>query len=392
MLSYWRVRARCFLVLPLLFANTHARTAPLDLASDPSVAVGQSFDLPTLKKPEGLRPCCAFGYNLGAEISGAPIPFYRLDNIVESGNLGTHRYNDSVIRGLTTMVGGGSEKNGIIYTTQGGFIDTAHVRDSMDMTYWVASQLIHPPPGAATISLSDELARRQLVIHPNQLPSDPNQAYSVAVWTAARVAFDLAAWHEIAQWYGFQSVAGFPEGVSAFSPEDLYSNLLGVRLAASLLLAGKATDLDQYNQQATQALTQALNALGAVPRQGTAAQFDRIDGQWWDSQRRVPNKWLVRHRNYLTDNHRQPTPIPGQPAANYRLSLPQQVAGVNLDEVAALQLLPGRSSGQLPPFNSRLTRADFSRLAQQAQRSDSEARPATTPPRASPHRQTGDDR
>ncbi|PBD34343.1 hypothetical protein CK247_30710, partial [Klebsiella pneumoniae] len=32
----------------------------------------------------------------------------------------------------------------------------------------------------------------------------------------------IAQWHEIAQWYGFQSVPGFSEEISAFSPEDLW--------------------------------------------------------------------------------------------------------------------------------------------------------------------------
>ncbi|OWA85706.1 hypothetical protein BV377_29140, partial [Klebsiella pneumoniae] len=42
---------------------------------------------------------------------------------------------------------------------------------------------------------------------------------------AGHLAFEIALWHEIAQWYGFQSVPGFSEEISAFSPEDLYSNL-----------------------------------------------------------------------------------------------------------------------------------------------------------------------
>ncbi|WP_241609422.1 DUF4056 domain-containing protein [Rosenbergiella australiborealis] len=380
MIPIWRGSFPYILATALFFLFSRQSNAAMpDLTTNPAPLGSQVTTLPALKKPEGLRPCCAFGHDLQAELKGAPVPLYRLNNIVESHDLGKHRYNDSIVRGLTSMIGGGSEKNGIVYTQHGGFIDTAHVRDSMDMTYWVASQLLQHPGSALRVRLSDELAHREIVLHPYRVPRDTQAAFSVVVWTAARVAFDLAAWHEIAQWYGFESVPGFSEGVSAFSPEDLYSNLVGVRLAASLLLSGQGAELQQYNQQATQVLTQALDQLGAVSRQETARQFDRLDGQWWDSQQRVPNKWLVLHRNYSTDSTRRPTPIPGEPSANHLLALPEQVAGVTLDKVAALQLLPARSSSQLPVFSGSLTRDDFPRLAQQAEAQDTQSLSARLP-------------
>ena len=38
-------------------------------------------------------------------------------------------------------------------------------------------------------------------------------------------------WHELVTWAGRRTVSVFSEGFSAFSPEDLYSDLLGARLA-----------------------------------------------------------------------------------------------------------------------------------------------------------------
>lgn len=49
----------------------------------------------SLAPPQGLRACCAFGYNLQAELWGLPVPFYTIDNIVEADSLGEHHYNDS---------------------------------------------------------------------------------------------------------------------------------------------------------------------------------------------------------------------------------------------------------------------------------------------------------
>ncbi|MGR7526615.1 DUF4056 domain-containing protein (plasmid) [Klebsiella aerogenes] len=42
------------------------------------------------------------------------------------------------------------------------------------------------------------------------------------------------------QWYGFESVPGFSEVMSAFSPDDLYSKLLDVRTAINVILQMKA--------------------------------------------------------------------------------------------------------------------------------------------------------
>ncbi|MEG2040533.1 MAG: DUF4056 domain-containing protein, partial [Hafnia sp.] len=37
-----------------------------------------------LSAPDGLRPCCAFGYNLKAQALGIPVPLYQLNNVVEA--------------------------------------------------------------------------------------------------------------------------------------------------------------------------------------------------------------------------------------------------------------------------------------------------------------------
>lgn len=79
-------------------------------------------------------------------------------------------------------------------------------------------------------------------------PAGVRQRYQLAAWLAGHLAFEIAQWHEIAQWYGFQSVPGFSEEISAFSPEDLYSNLLGARLAINVILSGHGGSLEDYNQ------------------------------------------------------------------------------------------------------------------------------------------------
>ncbi|MDT1878114.1 DUF4056 domain-containing protein, partial [Acinetobacter baumannii] len=89
-------------------------------------------------------------------------------------------------------------------------------------------------------------------------------------------------------WYGFQSVPGFSEEISAFSPEDLYSNLLGARLAINVILSGHGGSVEAYNRAMEAALKKALTRLMVATRGETEAMFQRIDGDWWNSRRRVP--------------------------------------------------------------------------------------------------------
>ncbi|MDR5611987.1 MAG: DUF4056 domain-containing protein [Arsenophonus sp.] len=41
----------------------------------------------SIAPPQGLRQCCAFGYNLKVKLWQIPIPFYQIDNIVEANKL-----------------------------------------------------------------------------------------------------------------------------------------------------------------------------------------------------------------------------------------------------------------------------------------------------------------
>lgn len=180
----------------------------------------------------------------------------------------------------------------------------------------------------------------------------------------------MAEWHEIAQWYGFESVSGFSEGVSAFSPEDLYSNLAGARLAVSLILDGQTKTQEMYNTAMETALRQALTQLAAQSAQVTRFQFDMLDGRWWNSQRRVPEKYLVLHRNYQMGDNRLPTAVPGELTPPLPLKLPHYWRGIALSALAQLQLWPGDGMRQLPSPAHYYSEKDFASLAEQARLQD----------------------
>ncbi|CNK08741.1 Uncharacterised protein [Yersinia aldovae] len=323
-----------------------------------------------LSSPDGLRPCCAFGYNLSVQVLGVPVPFYHLDNVVEADSLGEHHYNDTLLGATKNLLGVSSEHDGIIYSAHGGFIDIAHVRDSADMTFFLFSHIVPHLGQAQNIALSEELAQRRIALFAFIPPQNEAEHYSLSAYLAGYLAYQVAAWHEIAQWYGFESVVGFSEGISAFSPEDLYSNLLGTRLAISLILTGHAGSVMQFNVAMDEILPQALHQLGAVSADETRFQFDMLDGNWWDSHRAVPEKFLLLKRNYQTESDRVPTPVPGESAIPRRLQLPVQLKGFQMDKLAELQLWPGSTMKQLPLPTPYYTLHDFPGLTMFARAQD----------------------
>lgn len=371
------MRRIILLMLILAGAIPACAALPLELHLSTDTAAARAWPvMPPQPQPRGLRPCCAFGYGLHVELMGLPVPFYQLDNVVTTGELGHHQYNDRPFAGLLDLAGLGRERNGIVYTARGGFIDTAHVRDTADMTVYLFSQLLPRLGLPFTLTLDNELAERRLVFNAFTPPAQAAERYTLAAWLAAHLAFQVAEWHEIAQWFGFQSVPGFSEAVSAFSPEDLYSNLLGARLAASLILSGQAQSPGVYDAAMDTALVQALKQLDAQPGNMTRFQFDMLDGRWWNSQRRVPEKYLVLRRNYLMGDDRLPTAVPGEQTPLLSLVLPHRWQGFDLNALAQLQLWPGKAMARLPPPARYYTQDNFSTLAALARQQDRQAQPS----------------
>ena len=323
-----------------------------------------------LSAPESLRPCCAFGYDLHVRAIGVPIPVYQIGNVLTLDGLGHHHYNDSALGAITNLIGLNEEKTGLIYTRRGGFIDIAHVRDTADNTFYLFSK-IYPNLGQRwRFFYSEELGVRRIQLNAFTPPAGMTQRYTLAAWLAGKIGFELAQWHEIAQWYGFQSVPGFSEEISAFSPEDLYSNLLGARLAINVILQGQAGSIDEYNKAMDAELHQALVSLGVATREETEKKFREVDGDWWNSKRRVPDKFLVLRRNYLLSDARLPTPVPFEKADPFKLTMPAEVEGFTLSTLGALQIHKGKDMERLPAPDNFYKPAQFQPLADKAEAAD----------------------
>ena len=359
------------IVLLLAGCQSYQQTEISDLSADIPNTISQVWPVSEpLSQPDGLRPCCAFGYDLKAELLGIPVPFYQAENVVDADRLGHHVYNNSQLSGITNLMGLSSETLGLLYTRKAGFIDIAHVRDTADNTLFLFSQ-IWPRLGEEwQLELGTELASRRIQFRAFTPPKSQQQRYILATYLAAELSYQIAVWHEIAQWYGYQSVFGFSEQVSAFSPEDLYSNMLGAKLSATLILNGRATTLEQYNASMMAALPTALHQLDAATPVATRLQFDYVDGIWWNSKRYLPQKFLLLLRDYETGNEREPMMVPGEDMAALHLTLPTRFANIRLADIAELQMRPGKLMENLPVPKSYYTVRDFSHLAQYAGKQD----------------------
>lgn len=214
-----------------------------------------------------IRPCCTFG----ADLSVARIPFLRRSDIISPDALGTHRF-----------LGGESERNGIIYTRKGGFVDVAHLRDVADWTGYLY-HLVDASQGSPTPlvwHLGLEGGEKELHL---QVPEGLNVSEKAAL--AGRIAYELSVWHEIATWYNGSILPFIPERYSSFSPEDLYSNLLG----ASLGIRAIESDMD-FDEAMSSLIRQDMEDLIALTTtEATYNAMCEVEGIWWTNDKPLPD-------------------------------------------------------------------------------------------------------
>ena len=128
---------------------------------------------------------------------------------------------------------------------------------------------------------------------------------------AGRIAYDISVWHEIGTWFGTSYIPTVPERFSSFSPEDLYSNLLGTKIG---ILALKS-DLS-YEEAMTQFIVGTMDSLNAVSTsEETYFAMENVEDMWWTRKRALPNKKLLLKRYLDNDNFLLPWVLPEEDEA-----------------------------------------------------------------------------
>ena len=345
----------------------------------------QRVGIPDIPMRTHVRPCCAFGHGLKARLGALPIPGLRIGNIKLIDEIGPHRYDSGLLMVGDDQGQGGlfsDEHNGLVFTCRGGFIDTAHVRDHADWTIFLAARLFPHLETGITLELPNEGGRRRIAVR----PVDPtllasHERVALALSIAGWLSFQLSVWHEIATWYGWSWSPSFPEKDSAFSPEDLYSNLVGIKIATAIALERSARSASLYDRSVDAWMREVVRALGPTSKATALEAMDALDGVWWNSRTRLPDPAAILRRNFSTGPTITPWLVPeslqsdplradlakecgGQPVP---LPLPNvtSFSGVEIATIARLEIeLDGGLAHELPlsAFGAKLDQSDFPQI------------------------------
>lgn len=213
---------------------------------------------------------------------------------IDLTNLGGHQYS-----------GGLFEKNGILYTCDGGHIDIAHLRIGADYVryhYLRTRKLLMKTDRRFGFKLNVDPSQYYVTLtYPknwSRLSDDAQEqiADDVALELAQHLTFMMVTWHEIMTFVGYKSMGIVSEFPSAFSWEDNYSNLMGIRLGAAAL-RDKECDFDAA---LTRLLNEELEGLGIRSAAEAKAASEAMRGVWFDGNIIVTMK--VRHMDLGLDD------------------------------------------------------------------------------------------
>lgn len=235
-----------------------------------------------------IRTCCSFG----SEMQLIAIPGVKLTDITSIDKIGIHQY-----------LGSENEKNGIIYTRRGGFIDMGHLRDQADWTAYLYTQIIkNRQAEKLSMVLGREGGEKNLQV---TIPS--NMSNPDLILLAGKIAYDLSVWHEIATWFGASTIPFVPERYSSFSVEDAYSNLLGVKIGIQAL----QSELP-YEMAVTNIISETLKSLDAVSNElETYMAMEAVRDIWWTRDKKLPSGKVLLQRQLQVYDCLQPWLVPG---------------------------------------------------------------------------------
>jgi len=354
---------------------------PID--EDPVSRPPRPEDFPVIPVRRSLRPCCAFGMGIKARVGSVPVPGVSIGNIIDLEDLGPHIYDSGMLMreapGEEPRPQINPENNGLIYTCRGGFIDTAHVRDQSDWTVYLASEFARHIVSGQVIDLPDEGGTRRIVLSPPEgIRYTEIDIAAVSATLAQWAAFQLSIWHEIATWYGWTQVAGFPQTSSAFSPDDLYSNVVGMRVGNAIAHRYRQGSSLTYNGNAQAWIEQLIRHLRPVDKELAGEVMESLDQVWWNSKARIPDRDLVLRRSLETESPIAPWLPPdsvlspklragldeacGSVREPLELQYPRFVLGHPISEWLTLQIRADEKLATQPPFDwmgRELDQVDF---------------------------------
>lgn len=219
-------------------------------------------------------------------------------------NLGKHSYGFNPF-----------EENGIVYTCKAGHLDITHLRWNADYTAYAAGRIrktLMKQKKGFSFNLALEISTHEISFgYPENWDSlsrteKKRIAEEISLGVGPYIAFNATLWHEILTWFGVRFAGIEPEFNSAFSWEDMYSNLIGTELAVEAL---KDTN-HNYNTALTHAIDMKMRELDAQPKSIAIYASEKMRDKWYKGYFLVDT--IRKNVDIgLDDGHVTPVLVPG---------------------------------------------------------------------------------
>jgi len=206
-----------------------------------------------------------------------------------------------------------TEPVGYVYTGGAGLVDIAHVRDNADMVFWTYTQLTNGNHnfrvGNDTVALGTIPAGKDAVL-----------ALAGAIVFVNSWAHELVTWGDTPTAILEEAVGHTPEDLppaedfSAFSPEDMSSNIVGIQAATEAIDNGGDASPKAFSDQMDLALAGMMTNpkdpfwLAAQPVEETNKLLTQVEftsddkdlkGKWWMIDYSMPNMFIrLLRRNF----------------------------------------------------------------------------------------------
>jgi hypothetical protein len=201
-----------------------------------------------------------------------PPPGPRFSN---PNNIGKHSYHFNPF-----------ETNGIVYTCKAGHIDITHVRWCADNTRYLVKKTrktLTKKSKGFSFNLAWEPSTHKIEFsYPenwDDLSKKEKQkiAGEISFQMGPYITFNATLWHEIITWFGTRFAGFEPEFNSAFSWEDVYSNLLGAKFGIEAI----KDPINGYDTALTLIIDRKLKSLGVLPRSVAIHAAEKMRGKWF---------------------------------------------------------------------------------------------------------------
>jgi len=204
------------------------------------------------------------------------------------------------------------EVGGIIYTCKAGHLDLGHIRGNADNTKFLVKRVrdtLSKNNDGFGFTITGELSRHSVnFTYPQDWESNPNKESvieEIALATGPYLSHQATVWHEILTWFGVHFMGFEQEFNSAFSWEDMYSNVLGTQLAVQAL----KTPGKSFDQAMTDLLNVKLKQLNVQPKEVAVKASDKMRDIWYTGNLTPDMK--IRHLDIGLDGYITPNIVPG---------------------------------------------------------------------------------